>query len=102
MAGPNRGPRGGFQKPKNMGKTAKRLMGYVTHSKLPLILVLLCLLASVASNLGGSYMMRGIINDFVYKGCNDFVGLGMALSLAACGSKETASVSTDGSTSCRR
>ena len=79
MAGPNRGPRGGFQKPKNMGKTAKRLMGYVTHSKLPLILVLLCLLASVASNLGGSYMMRGIINDFVYKGCNDFVGLGMAL-----------------------
>ena len=70
MAGPNRGPgpgsRGGFQKPKNMGKTVRRLAGYVTHSKFLLLFVLLCLATSVATNLGGSYMMRGIINNFVY------------------------------------
>ena len=51
MAGPNRGPgsgrgpggpgsRGGFQKPKNMGKTVRRLFSYVSHSKLLLLLVL--------------------------------------------------------------
>ena len=86
MAGPNRGPgpgrgpggpgpRGGFQKPKNMGKTVRRLFGYVSHSKLLLLLVGLCLLASVFTNLGGSYMQRGIINDFLYSGCTDVKGL---------------------------
>ena len=85
MAGP-RGPRGGgpggkggFQKPKNMGRTIKRLAGYITQSKWPLIFVLLCLGVSVASNLGGSYMMRGIINNFIYSGCTDFAGLAMAI-----------------------
>ena len=87
MAGPNRGPgRGpggpggpGFQKPKNMGKTVRRLFGYVAHSKLLLLLVGLCLLASVFTNLGGSYMQRGIINDFLYSGCTDVKGLILAL-----------------------
>ena len=51
MAGPNhapgRGPgaRGGFQKPKNVGRTIARLGGYVAKNKLSLVLVLLCLLA---------------------------------------------------------
>ena len=90
MAGPNRGPgkgsggpgpRGGFQKPKNMGKTIARLAGYVAKNKMLLVLVLLCLLGSVLSNLGGSYMMRGIINNFIWSGCTDFAGL--AKSIAA-------------------
>ena len=86
MAGPNRGPgsgrgpggpgaRGGFQKPKNMGKTVRRLFSYVSNSKLLLLLVALCLLASVFTNLGGSYMQRGIINDFLWSGCTDVKGL---------------------------
>ena len=90
MAGSNRGPgpgrgpggpgaRGGFQKPKNMGKTVRRLIGYVAHSKLLLLLVALCLLLSVFTNLGGSYMQRGIINDFLYSGCTDVKGLVLAL-----------------------
>ena len=90
MAGPNRGPgpgrgpggpgaRGGFQKPKNMGKTVRRLIGYVAHSKLLLLLVALCLLLSVFTNLGGSYMQRGIINEFLYSGCTDVKGLVLAL-----------------------
>ena len=84
--GPGRGPgpggpgaRGGFQKPKNVGKTIARLGGYVAKNKLSLVLVLLCLLASVATNLGGSYMQRGIINDFLYSGCTDFKGLALAI-----------------------
>jgi len=77
MPGPRN--RGGFQKPKNTGKTIRRLLGYLTASPWPLVLVGLCLLASVGANLGGSYMMRGIINDFIWSGCTDFAGLGKAV-----------------------
>ncbi|MBE6973737.1 MAG: ABC transporter ATP-binding protein [Ruminococcaceae bacterium] len=79
MAGPNRGPRGGFQKPKNMGKTIARLAKYVARNKLALVFVLLCLTASVFTNLGGSYMQRDIINNFLYSGCTDFKGLILAI-----------------------
>ena len=81
MPGPNRAPRGGFQKPKNMGKTIRRLLGYLTRSKLPLLAVLAFLLLSVGTNIGGSYMMRSIINNFVWSGCTDFGGLGKAVLL---------------------
>ncbi len=79
MPGPNHAPRGGYAKPKNMAKTARRLVGYLTKSKLPLLAVLLFLLLSVGSNLGGSYLMRGIINDFIWSGCTDFAGLAFAI-----------------------
>jgi len=78
MPGPH-GPRAGYQKPKNIGKTVHRLLGYLTRSKLPLLLVLVFLLLSVASNLGGSYMMRDIYNNFLWSGCTDFAGLGLAI-----------------------
>ena len=79
MPGPNRAPRGGYQKPKDLKKTVGRLLGYLTRSKLPLLAVFGCLLASVCGNIGGSYMMRGIINDFIWSGCTDFAGLGRAI-----------------------
>ncbi|MCI8304376.1 MAG: ABC transporter ATP-binding protein, partial [Lawsonibacter sp.] len=79
MPGPHHAPRGGFVKPKNMKKTMVRLVGYLTKSKLPLLFVLLCLLVSVGTNLGGSYMMRPIINSFIWSGCTDFAGLGLAI-----------------------
>lgn len=41
MPGPNRAPRGGYAKPKNMAKTIRRLVGYLTKSKLPLVAVFL-------------------------------------------------------------
>jgi ATP-binding cassette subfamily B protein len=62
-----------------MGKTIGRLVGYLTKSKLPLLMVVVFLLISVATNLGGSYMMRGIINNFIWSGCTDFAGLGKAV-----------------------
>ena len=81
MPGPNRAPRGGYQKPKNMGKTIGRLLGYLTRSKLPLLAVLGCLVISVCTNLGGSYMMRGIINDFIWSGCTDVAGLAKSIAM---------------------
>ena len=71
--------RGGFAKPKDLKKTALRLLGYLTQSPLPLLLVLLCLVTSVATNIGGTYMLRGIINNFIWSGCTDFAGLGLAI-----------------------
>ena len=51
-----------YQKPKNVGKTVKRLLGYLTRSKLPLLLVLLCLALSTLASVGGSYLLRPISN----------------------------------------
>ena len=60
--GPGGGPRGGYQKPKNAGKTIRRLMGYLTRSKLPILVLLLCLVLSTLANVGGSYLLRPISN----------------------------------------
>ena len=62
MPGPNQAFRAGAVKPKNMRKTIRRLLDYLTRSKWPLLLVLLCLVISVAANLGGSYLVRPITN----------------------------------------
>ena len=60
------GARGGFQTPKNTGKTVKRLLfDYLFHNKLLIFIVLICLLASTLSNIAGTYMMRPIINGLV-------------------------------------
>ena len=79
MPGPNRAPRGGYAKPKNRAKTIRRLVGYLTKSKLPLVAVFLFLMLSVFTNLGGSYMMRDIINSFIWSGCTDFAGLALSV-----------------------
>ena len=79
MPGPNHAPRGGFIKPKDMGRTVRRLVGYLTRSKLPLLVVFLFLVLSVFSSLGGSYMMRDIINQFIWSGCTDFGGLALSV-----------------------
>ncbi len=67
MPGPGHGGPGGrsFAKPKNTKATALRVLGYLSQSKLPLVVVFVCLLLSVASNIGGSYYMRPLINDLV-------------------------------------
>ena len=59
------GARGGFQKPKDTGKTIRRILGYLFRKKLPIFVVLLCLLVSTGSNIAGTYMLRPIINNLV-------------------------------------
>ncbi len=79
MHGPGGGPRGGYQKPKDMKKTIRRLLTYLTRHKLALAGVFLCLLVSVGSNLGGAYLLRPIIINFIYSGGRDFAGLALSL-----------------------
>ena len=58
--GPNQG---GYQKPKNLRGTVGKLMAYLGRYKLRLVLVAVCILLSAACSVGGSYLMRPLIND---------------------------------------
>ncbi len=61
--GPGRGrgprPKG---KPKHLGATVKRLLGYIGGYKWLFLVVLLCMLLTTATSLMGAYMMAPIIN----------------------------------------
>ncbi len=61
--GPGRGrgprPKG---KPKNLGKTVGRILGYVGSYKWLFLVVLLCMLLTTATTLLGTYLMSPIIN----------------------------------------
>lgn len=56
---------GRFQKPKDTKNTIKRLLKYLTSRKLPLIVVMICLLWSSVAGIAGVYMLRPIINELV-------------------------------------
>ena len=58
--GPRRGMGGG--KPKNAGKTIRRLLSYVAKYKLRLLCVLICMLTSTVTSLLGAYLLAPIIN----------------------------------------
>lgn len=52
--------------PKNMGKTAKRLLSYVTGKyKLRLFFVLICILFSSLAGVAGSLFLETLINDYI-------------------------------------
>ncbi|MBR4579456.1 MAG: ABC transporter ATP-binding protein [Oscillospiraceae bacterium] len=59
------GARGGYQKPKNAGKTLRRLMGYITRRKLPLLLAALCVILSAVTGVANTYLLRPLLNDLV-------------------------------------
>lgn len=65
--GPGRNQAMGAQgKPKNMVKTLKRLLAYLGKEKTLILLALLTTLVFTVSSLAASYMLRPIINRFIY------------------------------------
>lgn len=94
MAGPMRGGPGGrpggFQKPKNLKNTIKRLAKYLEKHKLLLFLVMLFVIFSTLGNVAGTYMLEPIIDDYITPliGTNpsgaDFLPLIKMLSVMAC------------------
>ena len=79
---PRHGPnRGGYQKPKDLRGTVGKLMNYLGRYKLQLILVAVCILVSSACSVGGSYLLRPLINDYILPG--DFSGLARMLAVMA-------------------
>jgi len=61
------GPRGGFGggKPKNVSATIRRLLAYLGRDKAKIIFVFLCVVVGTLANLGGSYILRPVINNLV-------------------------------------
>ncbi len=53
-------------KPKNMKKTVARLLKYLSHERVPLIIAVVCSIINTLASLLGSYMLRPIINKFIY------------------------------------
>jgi len=75
------GPGGGFRKPKNIRGTLGKLMRYLGRYKLHLVLVAALLVASSACTVGGSYLIRPLIYDYILPG--DFPGLARMLAVMA-------------------
>ena len=79
--GPGHAPKGGFRKPKNMRGTLRKLMRYLGRYKAHLVLVVILLFISSACTVGGSYLIKPLINDYILPG--DFPGLAKMLGLMA-------------------
>ena len=63
----------GYQRPKDMKGTFKKLMGCVGKYKGSLVLVAICLLISSAAGVATSYLLKPLLNDYIIPG--DFPGL---------------------------
>ena len=63
----------GYQRPKDMKGTFKKLMGYVGKYKGSLVMVAVCLLISSAGSVATSYLLKPLLNDYIIPG--DFPGL---------------------------
>ena len=64
---PQNGPGGTkrIEKPKNVGKTLKRIFTYLLDYKIQLIFVGVFMLLSALSSVAGTYFLRPIINDYI-------------------------------------
>ena len=75
------GPRGGFRKPKDLRGTLGKLMHYLGRYKAHLVVVVFLLVISSACTVGGSYLIKPLINDYILPG--DFAGLARMLCVMA-------------------
>ena len=84
---PRRGPGGpggqghGYQKPKNMRKTIGTLMGYIGRSRWLLVVVAVCLVLNSICTIGGSYLLKPLIDECIVPG--DYPRLVRTLALMA-------------------
>ncbi len=65
------GPRGrhhgamGGEKGKDVSKSVRRILSYISADRMKLVFVFACVIISTISSLGGSYLLRPIINNLV-------------------------------------
>ena len=63
----------GYQRPKDMKGTIKKLLSYMGHYRGAMVLVAVCLVVSSGASIFSSYLLKPIINDYILPG--DFPGL---------------------------
>lgn len=84
-----RGNMGATGKPKEMWKTIRRLLKYLSKEKHLFILAILCAILFTFANLIASYLLRPIMNEFIYYDASNpdlterLQGLGMGLGVMA-------------------
>ncbi|MGM9618488.1 MAG: ABC transporter ATP-binding protein [Oscillospiraceae bacterium] len=76
--GPNKH---GFQKPKDLKGTVRKLMGYIGRYKYLLVLDVFFLVGAAACSVLGSFLLKPLINNYIIPG--DFPGLARGLALMA-------------------
>ena len=83
MAEHKHGPHGpgGFRKPRDFRGTLGKLMGYLGRYRALLFVVAALLVVSSACTVGGSYLIKPLINNYILPG--DFPGLARMLALMA-------------------
>jgi len=79
--GPGGRNRHGFQRPKDMRGTIRKLLRYLEGARYLLLIVLLCLLVSSACSVVGSYLLKPLVNDYILPG--DLRGLAGMLAVMA-------------------
>lgn len=91
MRGPNRSKAMvATGKPKNLMGSVRRLAVYLSHERLLIIAALICAIINTAASLSSSYMLRPVINRFIYFGtdpidmANRLTGLAVALIVILC------------------
>ncbi len=75
------GPRGRYQRPKDLKKTVGTLLRYIGKNAWLLIVVVICLVLNTACAQAGIYLMRPLINDCIVPG--DYPRLARTLALMA-------------------
>ena len=73
------GPHGAGRKPRNVRGTLRKLLGYLEQYRLHLAAVVVLLIISSACTVGGSYLIKPLINDYILPG--DFPGLARMLAV---------------------
>ena len=73
------GPHGAGRKPRNVRGTLRKLLGYLEQYRLHLAAVVVLLIVSSACTVGGSYLIKPLINDYILPG--DFPGLARMLAV---------------------
>ena len=53
-------------KPKDMKGTIARLAAYLAHERKPLVIAVICAIVNTVATLAGSYLLRPIMNTFIY------------------------------------
>lgn len=74
-------------KPKNAGKTIRRLAAYLAHERRGMIVAMVSVLVFTLSSLAASYLLRPVINRFIYydAAAPDAAGRILGLAKALCG-----------------
>ncbi len=84
-----RGNMGATGKPKEMWKTIRRLLKYLSKEKYLFLLAIACAIVFTVANLAASYLLRPIMNEFIYYDASNpdltgrLQGLGIGLGIMA-------------------